>query len=576
MFDILEPQECSVSGFTMEPADDTRRALAEIIPEVKEEQEESVPSKEQLKLWRDAGKTAFADALKRSLDYQASDAPRPCRAKVELVTLLSDYPHKLVALGAEDVPQEDVLRILYFVGVINWAVYVQDDSASPYVYEGIFSAAKAYAYKEGIKFDTKWTRLLLIGAASAPLSTSAWMDQLVSWSTFTGTSHGFLYTMRDRSEGILQNYGRRTANHEGILYSLEGLVSTEGTDAMFHGFMGIDNLAQLRWQNMRAGAAVKSVTGSDDTARHAADILRNVKRYTYKLYPNDIPFGDIYRDFANCDKSEGIDSCMSGGAGQFDDVPYGVHPCDAYSAAHFGAGDNGLVLVVAYQGDIAVGRGIMNVDREEIVRWYGKHAARVQFTNLTGVEEESGCLDGSWLVLLSEDGKFAHPYLDGDNEWGEVDTDAGRVNLFTGNIDLQNTHGWSYCGGTQRCEIDGKRYAEEVMEYQSESDTWVHPENKDNSEAVVCAVTGEYFNRYNTHTRTIDCDEARVYDNVSSRIMETCGYEWLNDTIGWTQDTSQYRYDDVTEEWYTEDDYNAMLAEREEQDSDEDTNADAA
>lgn len=478
MFDILEPQECSVSGFTMEPANNTRRALAEIIPEVKEEREESAPSKEQLKLWRDAGKTAFADALKRSLDAQASDLPCPVRAKQELVTLLSDYPHKLGKLGAENIPHEDVLRVLYFVSVINWAVYVQDDSASPYVYEGIFSAAKAYAYKEGIKFDTQWARQLLVGAASAPQSTSTWMDKLVCWSTFNGTSHGFLHTMRERGEGILQSYGRTVANHEGILYALEGLISTEGTDAMFHGFMGIDNLAQLRWQNMRAGAAVKAVTGSDDRARHASDILRDVKRYTYKLYPNDIPFGDIYRDFDHCDKSEGIGSCMSGGAGQFDDVPYGVHPCDAYSAAHFGAGDNGLVLVVAYQGDIAVGRGIMNVHRKEIVRWYGKYAARVQFTNLTGVEEESGCLDGSWLALISEDGKFAHPYLDGDNEWGEPDTDAGCVNLFTGDIDLQVTKGWSYCGASQRCEIDGERYAEEVMEYQPESGTWVHPANK--------------------------------------------------------------------------------------------------
>lgn len=101
-------------------------------------------------------------------------------------------------------------------------------------------------------------------------------------------------------------------------------------------------------------------------------------------------------------------------------------------------------------------------------------------------------------------------------------------------------------------------------------------EQKNNSEAVVCAVTGEYFNRYNTHYKTIDCDEVRVYDDVSKGTMGVYGYERLNDTIGWTQDTNQYRYDDVTEDWYTESDYNDMIAEREEQDNDEGTNADAA
>jgi len=555
MFDIIEPQENSVEGFTMQIADETRRALSEMLPAPVEQENKTptAPAKEEIKAARDSGKAVFAAALSAITPTMVIEAGVHLRRSFDL-SIGELEPHiKLV--GALNSATREVAR----GGVSN----------RPYVLDGIFNAAKAHMFQQGIKFDTPQKVNLLVGMGSAPRATAHPTDVANSVLSPQGRSAGFLYNMREITEDAFEGY-RYVRYAEGCLFALEGVHSTEADTAMFHGFVGVDNLTQLRWQNLRMGVAVKQATGSDEEARRAADLFRDVKSYTFKLYPNDVAFGPVYVDFDDDTKSSGLGSCMSGD--DCSNVPYGVHPCDAYSSAHFGAGDNGLVLVVAYKGDLAVGRGILNVQNKQVVRWYGNYRASVQFFAATGTEDESAALEGSWLALIEQDGRFAHPYIDSDSEYGSLDRDAGRVVLFEGTFDLQNTRGYSHAVETRICCYDDEWYPESEMTYQEHTDTWIADRNI--RRAYTCAITGEHLHRYSMHKGTVDGDVVWVADGIDP---EDFGYQRLCGDIGWTNDLSQYTYDDVSERWYTNSDYEELMEAREEEgQNDEDSNANAA
>jgi hypothetical protein len=256
-----------------------------------------------------------------------------------------------------------------------------------------------------------------------------------------------------------------------------------------------------------------------------------------------------------------LDSCMAHSTGNYN-TPFDVHPCDVYSCAHYGQGDNGLVLVEAQQGGTPVGRGILNVHTKQIVRWYGEYKAEVMLRNTFSIHTDSDALDDAQLALIQDGSKIAAPYLDGcqscDIEDGELYVRSG------GSIDMDNTSGHQYCveSGYDVCSED--YYPEDELEYQPIHETYYHPRNT--RMGVFCPITEEYCARYDTAGAFVDGEETRISVAIYCGSIPTPGsWENLGGTIGWTENGGDYTYDYETDDWYTNEAYEQLVAEREEE-----------
>lgn len=373
--------------------------------------------------------------------------------------------------------------------------------------------------------------------------------------------------------------GRYTGHYTASGRSrLLGIQYTAEDTAWFAGFLTEDDVINLRFRRMRMGAAVKEVTGNDALARELSDKCRTVGTYQFILHPNDVPWGAEYSRMRQ--DGVGLDSCMSAPWGEYN-CPHGVHPCDAYSSAHFGAGDNGLVLVEAQCAGEPVGRGILNTRNNQIVRWYGAHRAKVQLLNAYGIKEDSDALENSWLALIGTPHQFAGPYVDGSNTAGAVQEGTYRVVLGFDGVLLEKTGGEYSTENRQQCCIDGRLYPEDDMTYQEYNHTWYHPDNTYGTEACGCPVTGEYFNKYEGAYLTIDGEGVDV-SLAAYNLTVTHGYTNLGGDIGYTQYIEHYRllangdwvykddavYDKETDDWYTESEYADLISEREEGEQD--------
>lgn len=307
----------------------------------------------------------------------------------------------------------------------------QNEITSPYFIEGMFQGMRQYLFQQGKKapFTLKYSKDPEVGvykAATAPHNTSMRVDYIMF----------HLAEYRD-----VWYRGLEQADWGAYLIS-----TTENDVALLHGFKSYADAAVFRWTSARAASVVKEITGSDETAKRAADELRNIFNYTYDLYPNDCDFGEVYDSFAGY-----VGSCM---AGEQDSICVGgvhIHPCTAYSAAYHGSGDNGLVLIVAKVGEEIIGRGIMNANNNKIVRWYGEWKTYVQLSNILQVTEDSDAFEHSWLALLVQHdkdddyGMFAHPYIDGGYDEGCIDWGFRRVVLYrSSDYNLADTDGYRY------------------------------------------------------------------------------------------------------------------------------------
>lgn len=354
---------------------------------------------------------------------------------------------------------------------------------------------------------------------------------------------------------------------------IRGTVYTESGTAWFAGFLNKDDVLNLRFRRMRLGAAVKELTGDDGLARKAADI-RDIDDFNLVLHPNDRPFGDEYVRMRN--EGAGLESCMAHPTSHYS-TPFGVHPCDVYSCAYYGQGDNGLVLVEAQQGDVPLGRGILNVNTKQIVRWYGEYRAEVMLRNKFGIEVDTDALNYVQLALIQEGNKIAAPYLDGDQYvriTGNNELYIGYVRDGEINSVMDDASGYQYLAKMMECAISGEYYPEDELEYQEISDTWVHPDNCNRVNR--CAVTSEYFNAWSIITVYIDGSDECVWDGVC---MADYGYNDLGGDIGWTRDVDDYTYDDVTGQYYPNDEYDELVAERaleEAEENEEEDDAEAA
>ncbi|AXY81783.1 hypothetical protein [Pectobacterium phage Lelidair] len=549
--------------YRAEPATETRKKLTALfrVGEVQKAETVRTLSKEQSKEIKEqvycAAEAVFLNSSERKSEYFARVEKDFCIDKDLMILYARIFG--AVAVGAAVETDDNQVRSYYLQHAAAWG--------------------KAKMFQLDLP-DLKRPDFIM-ALCHSPRGTSGVLDAVASICNHRGLlmlpQEAATYNLVPSKRGYgAVGSGRYTKHYTAPAWSqLLGIQYTAEDTAWFAGFLTEDDVINLRFRRMRMGAAVKEVTGDDALARELSDKCRIVGTYQFILHPNDVPWGEEYvrmwRDGVD------LDSCMSRPWGDYN-CPHGVHPCDAYSSAHYGAGDNGLVLVEAQHVGKPVGRGILNTRNNQIVRWYGEYLAKVQLCNAYGIKEDSDALEDSWLAMIGTPDVFAGPYVDGDIAAGAVQESTYRVVLGCDGVGLEETGGYYYStGNRQRCCIANEDYPEDDMRYQAYNDTWYHPDNTGDYCACECPVTGEYFHVDIGHRLTIDGEEVPVswagYDHTGTR-----GYTNLGGNIGYTRDTEQYRllangdwvhaddavYDKETDDWYTESEYADLISEREE------------
>lgn len=490
-------------------------------------------------------------------------------------------------------PEYNTARVLLAAGAVVYECTEDmqqgdyDERIFSYVYEFSVQWAKAYLFREKLPMPEEHPELCIL-VNQAPYGTYGYTGHLVQTLSRT-CSHGLLNSLqetlpaavhkllpenRDVTRTISMLYECDTVEGSGSFQdTMLGVVYTEEDTAWFAGFLNLDDFIKLRFRRMRLGAAVNAVTGDDAKARAAAD-LRVLNDFNIVLHPNDRPFGAEYVRM----RQDGVDlsSCMTHHASDYD-APMDVHPCDVYSCAHYGQGDNGLVLVEVQKGGVPVSRGILNVHQKQIVRWYGEYKASIMLRNVFDIEVDTDAMDDVQLALIQDGNRIAAPYLDGCQE--VYVNDAGQ--LVIGNsgdtFTMDDTSGYVSCIETQTCCLSDKEYPESELVWQGETETYYHPDNTDGG--ILCPIIGEWVPHSYSCEATVDGCAVYISDYIHYRTNRAKPFGWtdLGGHIGWTEDTDQYYYDDVTYEYYTEDEYNELLAEREpEEEEQEQDNAEAA
>lgn len=544
---IAEPNlNNETTGFTATVANETRAALAELfsMEQATLANPKVAPSKEELK------------GIKEHV-YQR------CADSVQVVEGDGEF-NMLRVLSAAATVAGDKLQ-----GVRN-----------SYVLEYAFQWAKGYLFQNGLPLPQEYP-VTAVGALMYPELTSPGLDYVLDIVAGVRSTR-LLAKLQDLTPPVLDRLLPRLALRErqyigthtsanGYCYTLEaatkstgimGAVYTVDNTAWFAGFSSMDDFIKLRFRRMRLAALVKELTNDDEKARKAADI-REIDGFDIVLHPNDRPFGAEY-----CRMSQdGTDlhSCMAHSASEYD-APFDVHPCDVYSVAHYGQGDNGLVLVEAQQADVPVGRGILNVHTRQIVRWYGEYKASVMLTNTFGIDVDTDALDDVQLALIQSDDKIAAPYLDGCDTVG---IEGGELFIRSnGDITMSDTNGYVWACAREYDVCSERYFPEGELEYQPFHETYYHPDCT--YEGELCPITGEYCSGHNTSWATVDGAEVRISDVIyynTSTAPE--GWVYLNATIGWTNNVDQYLYDEETQGYYTYDDYAALLEERAENEVDD-------
>ena len=83
---------------------------------------------------------------------------------------------------------------------------------------------------------------------------------------------------------------------------------------------------------------------------------------------------------------------------------------------------------------------------------------------------------------------------------------------------------------------------------------------------VFCPITEEYCATSDTTIVYVDGRETRVSNTIYfGHIEAPDAWQHLGRNIGWTDHIDYYTYDEETEEWYSNEAYEQLLAEREEE-----------
>ena len=315
------------------------------------------------------------------------------------------------------------------------------------------------------------------------------------------------------SEGV-DYWGTRVL---GVAYAGAQIHYMDEDGPWVAGFLNLDDACRMRFRRVRLGAHLTEQGMTDGDVRDRVEKAKQqLAESTFEAYPNDTLWEDVY--------TGGPSSCMSNHHSDYSTFD-NHHPVDAYSSAYYGSGDNSLCLIVSRgnQGDI-IGRGILNLQRGTITRWYGDPIAeRVLKRNGVKVTDRH-CMEGSWLALIQSGRRFIHPYIDGEIAYGEIK--GARVYIVDDSDCpcLQETSGSSYTGETHYCIDQEEEVAEDECEYQPISDNYI----SDRCDSWRCPIIDEYCNAPTPMTiHGVEVDVSyHVYCNKHQHFSVISGEGW--------------------------------------------------
>lgn len=236
-----------------------------------------------------------------------------------------------------------------------------------------------------------------------------------------------------------------------------GVLYFEADEPMFIGYENQAAKVGFRVTRRRLGTVLALAGETDGAVRERVEFYKRQRTagVTLLAVPNDRMWSGYYTNHIDCG------SCMAHELSEFNNLD--THPIDTYCAQAFGKGDNGLALIVLQDAEgRTIGRGILNTERGSMVRWYGNVLGERACKSI-GWSIDREALEGSWLALVEDDGRLVHPYVDGDNEYGDINYGEGRVYLSgSGDLQLQDTDGYSYREGNSEayCPFTDAYYRE--------------------------------------------------------------------------------------------------------------------
>lgn len=345
------------------------------------------------------------------------------------------------------------------------------------------------------------------------------------------------------ADWLITQYGGITIGEEGREYWARQLSRVSAAGFQLHyidhdgpwvaGFLNLDDACKMRFRRIRLGAYLKEQGMQDGVIRDRVEKAKQeVAGANFTAYPNDTRWEDVYTD--------GPGSCMASEAHEYecwDDL----HPVDAYSSSYHGSGDNSLCLIVSRDAEgNNTGRGILNLQRGSIVRWYGDAVAERVLLRQQVTVDDGYCMEGSWLALLEKGSRFIHPYVDGSLSYGKAD--GNRVYIM-GDHDhpcLQETGGSSYLGDTEYCIDTEQNEVEGNCIYQDISNTYISTECDD----WRCPVIGEFSRQYdrvsmNLHGVNVEVAEWTYYNRT--QVLTPIGGSGNRHTGPWHIDDDEAR-----------------------------------
>jgi len=247
------------------------------------------------------------------------------------------------------------------------------------------------------------------------------------------------------------------------------------------GFLTPEDACRLKFSRVRLGAYLATQGFNDDEVRAKVEKAKQqVAAAEFHAVPNDCLWDEVY--------TGGISSCMAGNADEYETWDE-IHPVHTYSSSYHGAGDNSLVLIYTKDGSEVTGRGILNLQKGSIVRWYGSAIAQRVLKRAEVNTDDRYALRGTWLALIQKAKRFIHPYTDGDLGYGNIEDGRVYISDDSDHPCLQDTSGSSYLGEVFYCEDLDADVGEDECTHQPLHNTYV---SDDCDDSWLCPVSGEY------------------------------------------------------------------------------------
>lgn len=436
-----------------------------------------------------------------------------------------------------------------------------DPREHSYVLEGVAKEFQKRFFQAGMKWNThaEW---MAAASSTYPSYTSGYQDQVmykVLGTENTACAHLYMLgfdMVQPRGVYAPDMYRTRmdtTARFAGITTWLAGLSGADlnardtswwantlgGFDRVglqvhymeadgpwVAGFLTLDDACRLRFRRVRLGAYLAEQGLSDASVRQYVESAKQqVAGAEFIAYPNDVEWEQAY--------TSGPGSCMADSASDYntwDDI----HPVSTYSSALHGCGDNSLVLLTSVENGDITGRGILNLQTDSIVRWYGDNQAE-RVLKRSGVNTyNSEALADSWLAHLSQGQRFIHPYVDGALGCGVIED--GRVYLRDDGICIQETGGSSYQGTAYYCEDTELEVGEDDCTYQEITETYI----SNDCDSWRCPIIDEWVSPYSRTEIMLHGVFAEVSEHAWYRIGRYC----TNMNGGRSKSDTNYSIDD--------------------------------